>query len=339
VREGRAVSGPRLPTSPFAPRAEADPALAQFAADVQYYLTQEPRQLPSQYLYDELGSALFDAICQLPWYAITRAELRLLAAHGAELFRHLGPPSTIVELGPGDGSKLRSLLEAGGGAQSKAVDVHLVDVSPRALEASARLLDWLDHVRVVTHASPYEVGLREAVRGADRRGPTLVLFLGSNIGNFDPPGAAALLHSVRAALTVGDAFLLGADLVKPERALLMAYDDPLGVTAAFNRNLLVRINRELGGDFNLDRFGHQAVWNAEESRIEMHLVARIAQHVRIPAAHVDFPLASGERIWTESSYKYRPGDIVRLLEEAGFRVVAQWLDDRDQFALTLVQAA
>ena len=174
-----------------------------------------------------------------------------------------------------------------------------------------------------------------AGRGAGR---ALTLFLGSNIGNFDPPGADAFLLGVRASLASGDTLLIGTDLVKPERELLLAYDDPLGVTAAFNRNLLVRINRELGADFDVSAFRHRALWNAAESRVEMHLVAARAQRVRIPGASLEVAFEEGETIWTESSYKYRPEQVVRMLERAGFRRVAQWMDEADGFALTLVEA-
>jgi dimethylhistidine N-methyltransferase len=310
--------------------------LARFAADIQYYLTQNPRQLPSRYLYDALGSALFEAICRLPWYRITRAEQRLLTTHGGDVLRRVRP-ATIVELGSGSGEKLRILLD-GRDVAVEPIDVHLVDVSSSALEASARALQLFDTVRVSRHQAPYEDGLRAVgrTRGVDDR--LLVLFLGSNIGNYDPPGANAFLLGVRAQLRTGDALLLGADLVKPERELLLAYDDPLGVTAAFNRNLLVRINRELNGDFDVNEFTHQAVWNAAESRIEMHLVARSAQDVHVRAAQIAFTMRAGDRMWTESSYKYRPEEIVCRLECAGFRLIAQWLDRADQFALTLVEA-
>jgi L-histidine N-alpha-methyltransferase len=170
-------------------------AIEQFASDVRYYLSLTPRQLPSRYFYDDLGSALFDAICRLPWYAITRAEKRLLASHGGEAIRAIGPAS-IVELGPGSGEKLRLLLDAAV-ARADAIDVHLVDVSRSALEAAAKTIGELDEVRVMTHQATYEAGLIEAT--AQAAGRTLVVFLGSNIGNFDPPGAAAFLHNVRSA--------------------------------------------------------------------------------------------------------------------------------------------
>jgi L-histidine Nalpha-methyltransferase len=327
------------PTSAAAQTADraARAAAAQFAADVQYYLMQDPRQLPSRYLYDALGSALFEAICELPWYRITRAEQRLLAAHGAEILRQVAPTSTIVELGSGSGAKLWTIADARDpGAPS--LDVHLVDISASALGASARMLGSLEGVRVTTHQARYEDGLRLVSRGLAPSQRIVVLFLGSNIGNFDPPGANAFLRAVRGQIRTGDWLLLGADLVKPERELLLAYDDPLGVTAAFNRNLLVRINRELGGNFDLEQFAHCVAWNATESRIEMHLVARSIQQVHVAQADTTFTLQAGDRIWTESSYKYRPEQIVVLLETAGFRRVNQWLDAFDGFALTLVEA-
>jgi L-histidine N-alpha-methyltransferase len=324
----------RTPSADFA--APLDAATMQFAADVQYYLTQEPRQLPSRYLYDALGSALFEAICHLPWYRITRAEERLLAANGSELLRLAAPVSTIVELGSGSGAKLRMLVDSR--EETNPVDVHLIDVSSTALEASARALEPLDQVRVTTHRARYEAGLEEISSSPDGDGRRLVLFLGSNIGNFDPPGANAFLRTVRGHLRPGDALLLGADLVKSERELLLAYDDPLGVTAAFNRNLLVRINRELGGNFDLDQFAHHVIWNATESRIEMHLVARSTQDVGIDAAQIAFTISAGEQIWTESSYKYQPDEVVSLLASAGFRRLSQRIDREDRFALTLVEA-
>jgi len=170
-------------------------------------------------------------------------------------------------------------------------------------------------------------------------GRALALFLGSNIGNFDRPGAAEFLRGARASLAGGDTLLIGTDLVKPEPALLLAYDDPLGVTAAFNRNLLVRINRELDADFDVSAFRHLALWNATESRVEMHLVAVRAQRVRIPGASLEVAFEEGETIWTESSYKYRPDEVVRMLERAGFHLVEQWIDDDSGFALTLVEAS
>jgi L-histidine Nalpha-methyltransferase len=316
---------------------------AQFAADVQYYLSLAPRQLPSRYFYDELGSALFDAICALPWYGVTRAETRLLAEHGSAILGRLPGLTTMIELGPGSGAKLATLVESGRRGVDR-LDLRLVDISPSALDLAARTLAALPNVHIATYEAPYEAGLVQAA-GDTAAGRALALFLGSNIGNFDRPGAEAFLRGVRATLRRGDALLVGADLVKPERDLLLAYDDPLGVTAAFNRNLLVRINRELGGDFDVDQFIHRAVWEPGASRVEMHLVSRIPQRVRIAAAGAEagdegeFVFAEGETIWTESSYKYRPDEIGLNLERAGFRLLKQWSDRLDGFALTLAEAA
>jgi dimethylhistidine N-methyltransferase len=274
---------------------------ASFADDVRIGMAQSQRWLPTRFLYDALGSALFDAICRLPWYPITASELGLLTRRGAEIFRR-SSPSRIVELGSGNGEKLSVLLSAA--PRRTTLDVHVVDLSTAALAQAARLLGGLDRVQVHTHVANYEDGMSSISREMSRPGPTLVLYLGSNIGNYEPHKAAALLTSIRAAMRPGDSLLLGTDLVKPLETLLRAYDDPLGVTAAFNRNLLVRVNRELDGNFDLDAFSHRAVWNAELSRIEMHLVSNRRQHVRIAAAGVEITLEDGETIWTESSYKY-----------------------------------
>jgi dimethylhistidine N-methyltransferase len=319
--------------------APTNSALAlEFAADVRRDLGLEPKQLQSKYLYDALGSSLFDAICRLPWYRITRAESRLLSLHGDAIVTPIADnDGTIVELGCGSGEKLVVLAEAlqarGGSAR-----VHLIDISSQALEQTEQRLGRLHHFSVVGHQSTYEVGLRRAVAQRRGEGPMLVLLLGSNLGNFDTPAAAAFLDRIRRALAPEDLLLLGADLVKSEAALLLAYDDPLGVTAAFNRNLLVRINRELGADFDLSAFAHRAAWNADQQRIEMHLVSLAEQVVRIPAASTTVKFAINEWIWTESSYKYTPDQIVDMGAEANFATRDQWVDEDARFALTLFAA-
>jgi len=317
--------------SSVSPSARAD--LGQFAGDVAYYLSLTPRQLPSQYLYDDLGSALFEAICRLPWYPIARVERELLRLHAHEIFARVNDPSMLVELGPGHGEKLMTLL---GADRPGPMTVHLVDVSRHALDVAGRALTAHADLAVVPHRATYEVGLAEAVRERRSGGRALVLFLGSNIGNFDPPGVAAFLLGVRAALSPGDALLLGVDLVKPAGELLLAYDDPLGVTSAFNKNLLVRANRELGADFDVDGFTHRAVWTPEPGRIEMHLVSAHPQNVRVPGARLSLTFEEGETIWTESSYKYRPADVPPLLARTGFTLLDQWA--ADGFALTLASA-
>ena len=312
---------------------------AQFAAEVRRDLALDPKQLQSKYLYDALGSSLFDAICRLPWYRITRAETRLLSQHRVAVVEALAEEQggTIVELGCGSGEKLLLLAEAlqdrGGSAR-----VHLIDISSQALEQTEQRLNRFQHFSVVGHQSTYEEGLRRAVAQREGDSPLLVLLLGSNIGNFDTPAAASFLERIRAALDPGDLLLLGADLVKPESELLLAYDDPLGVTAAFNKNLLVRINRELGGTFELSAFDHRAIWNRAHQRIEMHLVSRRDQVVRIEACDTVVAFRRGEMIWTESSYKYDAGQIVDMGADAGFAARDQWIDDGAGFALTLFAA-
>jgi dimethylhistidine N-methyltransferase len=263
---------------------------------------------------------------------VTRAETRLLERYARDILGHFDPLSTVIELGSGSGEKLGLLIESGRTSQAR-LTVHLVDVSPTALASAVDALSRLDATTVIPHRARYEEGLARIASRPRAGGRALVLFLGSNIGNFDPPGAAAFLQGIRSSLTHGDALLLGTDLVKSERELVLAYDDPLGVTAAFNRNLLVRINRELDGDFDLDGFAHRAIWNADRSRVEMHLVCTRRQHVTVRAAGLDFTMEEGESIWTESSYKYRPDGARAMLVRAGFEVVGQWIDAG--FALTL----
>ncbi len=323
-----------LPTSLAAPPAES---VRDFAADVRRDLALTPRQIQSKYLYDGLGSTLFEAICRLPWYRITRAEARLLSTFASQIVSAFTEPLTLVELGCGSGEKLAMLAEALR-AQRRRVAVHLIDISPVALELSERTLGRLQHVSVVGHRATYEEGLRHAAAQRVDGAAMLVLFLGSNLGNFDPPAAHDFLSRIRASLRTGDALLLGADLVKPEKDLLLAYDDPLGVTAAFNKNLLVRMNSELLANFDLRRFDHRAVWNAEEKRVEMHLVSRAEQEVEIERSGISIRFSAEEAIWTESSYKYLPEDVVERGRLAGFRTVEQWVDSRARFALTLFSA-
>ena len=317
---------------PSAASPTLSPEVRQFADAVAVSLAATPRRLPSAYFYDALGSALFDAIGQLPWYPITRAELALLEAHAGTLLTCTGPLDLIVELGPGNGAKLAVVARA----LSRPCEVHLVDVSPAALDAAARALEVSAGISPVKHHATYEAGL--AIAAAERRGDgsMLTLFLGSNIGNFEPLEADRLLSRVREEVRSGDWLALGTDLVKPEPELLLAYDDPLEVTAAFNRNLLVRCNRELGADFAVGAFTHRAVWNTADSRVEMHLVSAHRQRVVIPAADLDLTFEAGEAIWTESSHKYQPEGVNDLLRRAGFRSTAQW--ERAGFALTLAEA-
>ncbi len=309
-------------------------ARREFAADVARDLSIRPKRLQPKYLYDALGSRLFEAICELPWYRITRAERRLLELHAAAMTETIADLTAVIELGCGSGEKL-ALLAGGMRPRGRPLRVHLVDISPAALDLSARTLATVPHVNVVSHRASYEVGLRQAATSSLRHGATLVLFLGSNIGNFHPAEADAFFRTVRRALRPGDGFLVGADLVKAEADLVRAYDDPLGVTAAFDMNLLVRINRELGGTFDLGGFTHEARWNPSESRVEMHLRCRRPQRVAIAAAGISVAFEADETIWTESSYKYVPAAIAARGEAAGFACAEQWIDADAGFAVTL----
>jgi L-histidine N-alpha-methyltransferase len=309
---------------------------ALFAEDVRRDLSLRPRQIQSKYLYDPLGSCLFEAICRLPWYKITRAEREMLEARAAEIVSALPQRLAFVELGGGNGEKLGILLEEFV-RRGKRASVHLIDISEEALEQSEQRLSRWDHVSIVGHRATYEEGLREAARRRPEGEQWLVLFLGSNIGNFDPPAAEDFLRQIRSTLRPGDLLLLGADLVKPVEELQLAYDDPLGVTAAFNRNLLARMNAELGADFDLEAFAHRALWNPEASRIEMHLVSRRAQTVHIPGAGLTVRFRAGEWIWTESSYKFEAEGAKRMGEAAGFATRTQWIEPNARFALTLFE--
>ena len=308
----------------------------ELAADVVDGLTRPAKQLPSKYLYDALGSQLFEAICELPWYRITRGERALLARERSSITESLGDEATIVELGGGSGEKLAILVEAlvERGAR---IETHLVDISPTALDLSARTLGGYPGVSVRCHAAAYLEGLREAVREVDRDYPCLALFLGSNIGNLGLAESDRFLRDIRARLRPGDLLLLGADLVKSEADLILAYDDPLGVTAAFNANLLVRLNRELDADFDLAQFDHRVVWNASASRVETYLVSRSEQTVCLTRAGCCVRLAEGEAIWTESSHKYERRQIAALGERAGFACREQWVEPESQFSLTLFE--
>ena len=308
-----------------------------FARDVARDLARDPKQLQAKYFYDRLGSKLFEAICELPWYGITRGERALLEAHGDEIASVLGDPATLIELGAGSGEKLSVLLRAfeRAGRESR---VHLIDISPTALELSIRTLSRHRYTALVEHEATYETGLHEALVRQDTSASAMVLFLGSNIGNLGAPAADRFLRLLRAGVRRGDLLLLGADLVKPEADLVLAYNDPLGVTAAFNKNLLTRINRELDADFDLGQFDHRATWHATEGRIESHLVSRIGQTVCIPGAGCSVRFEAGESIWTESSYKYEPVTISAMGARAGFAVRDRWIEPQSRFALTLFEA-
>jgi len=294
------------------------------------------RELPSIYLYDEVGTALFEAITLLPEYGLTRAELRLLRHHTGAMVEHLPPPVAVVELGSGSGRKTRWILEAL--ACREPVTYFPIDVSASALIKCQQELGHLGAVSMVGLERSYLEGLQEA---AARRRPDqtlLVLFLGSSIGNFDRPAAEDFLRDIRRQLKPGDALLLGTDIEKSIRAMLLAYDDPTGVTAAFNLNLLARINRELGGDFIVRQFEHDVRYRQADRRIEMHLRSTRKQTVTIPAADYTCTFREGETIWTEACHKFRVEEIPGLAQRTGFLCEAQWIDTEWTFAENLLIA-
>jgi dimethylhistidine N-methyltransferase len=315
--------------------ASAQPQVApDFAAEVVVGLNQPgQKELPSKYLYDEVGSALFDVICLLPEYGLSRAGMRLLQRHSHEIVSLLPSPVIVAELGSGSGQKTRLLLEAL--SRRQRVNYYPIDISGSALSRCRQEIGQIDNVSIVGFERAYLDGLQE-VSARRREGERiLVLFLGSTIGNFDRPAGDQFLREVRAILHEGDALLLATDLEKPVSQLLLAYDDPAGVTAAFNMNLLARINRDLGADFDLKQFRHLARYDESERRVEMHLVSKAWQRITIREAGFRFYLREGETIWTESSHKYNPDEVIQMGSRTGFRCVQQWCDAEWPFAQNL----
>jgi L-histidine N-alpha-methyltransferase len=322
-------------TAPRMTSASAQPQVApDFAAEVVVGLNQPgQKELPSKYLYDEVGSALFDVICLLPEYGLSRAGMRLLQRHSHEIVSLLPSPVIVAELGSGSGQKTRLLLEAL--SRRQRVNYYPIDISGSALSRCRQEIGQIDNVSIVGFERAYLDGLQE-VSARRREGERiLVLFLGSTIGNFDRPAGDQFLREVRAILHEGDALLLATDLEKPVSQLLLAYDDPAGVTAAFNMNLLARINRDLGADFDLKQFRHLARYDESERRVEMHLVSKAWQRITIREAGFRFYLREGETIWTESSHKYNPDEVIQMGSRTGFRCVQQWCDAEWPFAQNL----
>jgi len=308
--------------------------VTEFAQDVHAGLTKPgQKELPSKYLYDTVGSALFEVISALPEYGVTRADERLLSKHSCEIVSKLSPPILVAELGSGSGKKTRWILEAL--CRRQRTSYYPIEISATALNMCRRELGDLDAVSIVGFEREYLDGLLEVAARRTAGQHILVLFLGSTIGNFDRPAGIRFLQEVRRILLPGDSLLLGTDLEKPVLQLLDAYDDPLGVTAAFNLNLLARINRELGADFNLDRFEHIAKYNSEARSIEMHLRSKQTQVVNIPDAEITVPFSEGETIWTESSHKYCLKELFQIADEASFHCAAQWVDHEWAFAESL----
>lgn len=304
-----------------------------FADDVLAGLRATPKRLPSKYFYDEVGSALFDAITVLPEYYLTRTETEILREYGWEMVRAIGNPIAFLELGSGSAIKTRILIEEALRVQ-RSLHYSPIDISGDALRASAQALVTAYPLLTVTgYVGDYFSMLQET--RLDRDGKVLAMFMGSNIGNYEPGVAIELLMAIARRLKRGDGLLLGADLKKDERELQLAYDDPTGVTAAFNKNLLARINRELGGTFDLHDFAHVARYDAARGCIDSFLQARRAHDVRIENIDATIAFAQGERIHTESSYKYDLRDLDALGKAAGLRLSRTWTDAQERFSVNL----
>jgi L-histidine N-alpha-methyltransferase len=313
-----------------------------FAKDARRGLTANPKALPPKYFYDDLGSQLFEAICRLPEYYLTRAESEILSRHADEIVGSVEGPARIIELGSGSAEKTRYLIEA---LLRRQQELHYlpVDISDASLESSSlELLHIYPRLRITAYAADYFTALRAlAQTGAAERGGsrTLALFLGSNIGNFNTGESLAFLREVRKVLRPKDGLLMGADLKKSPDLLLPAYDDALGVTSAFNRNLLVRMNRELDADFDISKFYHRVKYNEELGRVEAYLVSRERQTVRIRALDLEADFEEGEAIHTENSYKFDLGQLGELAAETGFSLERTWFDGAHRFSFNLFTAS
>ncbi len=306
---------------------------SSFADDVRAGLTAQPKTLPPKYFYDTLGSYLFEAICQLPEYYLTRAETEIVEQHAAEIVAQLPQLTGLAEFGSGSAAKSRHLIAAVLTRQ-KSLHYQPIDISPEILRQSAEaLLENYAGLSITGYVCDYLQQMPALERRAD--GQVLVLFLGSNIGNYTPEDGLALLKQIRRVMQPGDGLLLGADLRKVSAMLEAAYDDALGVTAAFNLNVLLRINRDLGGNFDLKQFAHQAVFNEAQSRVEIYLVSRVAQTVQVSALNLAIEFQAGEAIHTENSYKYDARQLADLANATGFAPARTWLDEHSLFSSNL----
>jgi dimethylhistidine N-methyltransferase len=311
--------------------------ISEFAAEVRAgLLCLGQKELPSKYLYDDVGSALFEVISVLPEYGLTRADERLLQRHAKDIVNQLPRPVVVAELGSGSGKKTRWILEAL--TRRQQTYYCPIEISAKALAMCHRELGDLECISIVGFEREYLDGLLEVAARREAGEHLFVLFLGSTIGNFDHPAGIEFLKGVRRILIPGDVMLLGTDMQKPIPQLIQAYDDSLGVTAAFNLNLLARINRELDANFDLRQFDHEARFNGETGSVEMHLRSGREQTVCIVDAGVSVQFGEGETIWTESSHKFSHHEILQLAMASGFRCQAQWVDAEWPFAENLLTA-
>jgi dimethylhistidine N-methyltransferase len=308
---------------------------ATFAEDVRTGLGARPYRLSAKYFYDDLGSCLFEAITRLPEYYLTRVERDLLLSYGAQIVEAFDEPLELVELGSGSANKTRLIIDAIFARQSELV-FHPIDISADALtESSLALVGAYDRLRVSAYASDYFALLRE--RRLRTEGRVLALYLGSNVGNFEPAEARLLLELLAGSLKPGDGLLIGYDLKKDPSILELAYDDPTGVTSAFNKNLLARMNRELDADFDLDAFTFHAAYDPQRGAVDSFLESDRAQTVRIGGSQIEVPLDAGERIHTESSYKFTPAELIALVGRCGYDEERTFTDAAGRYALSLVR--
>jgi dimethylhistidine N-methyltransferase len=299
-------------------------------------LRKQPRSLVPWMLYDSEGSRLFECITTLPEYYPSRTERDILANHAGAIITATGSdysrPLRLLELGAGTAAKTGILLRAAARLRDEVIYIP-VDVSSDALDEACNSIGcMLPDVQLRPMVANY---VTHPPKIEQFKGTTLAMYIGSSIGNFSPKEARTILHNLRSELRPGDALLLGTDLVKDEATLVRAYDDRAGVTAAFNLNVLHRLNRELGANFDTDCFRHRARWNCVESRMEMHLESTRDQRVNIPAAQLSVQFAAFETIHTESSYKFTRKTLGALLDDAGFTIERTWTDPRQWYALTL----
>jgi len=297
-------------------------------------LSATPKRLPCWLLYDEVGSELFEQITELPEYYLTRTERSILEMYAGEILQQAGPSLTLVELGAGTATKTCILIEELLQRQSRTL-FYPIDVSPSALDTAMRQLGrQFPSLRVNPIVADYTSGVPALSRISGRK---LVLYIGSSIGNFEPPDAIRMLRRVRQTLRAGDALLLGADFAKSSKILLPAYNDSQNVTASFSKNILARLNRELEADFDLERFRHVALWNRQDSRMEIYLESTSAQSVFVPALDMDLSFEAGERIHTENSYKYSEAMIESILRQSGFTLEGTWCDRKKWFGVHLAR--
>src|SRR5271157_3304574 len=297
-------------------------------------LSATPKRLPCWLLYDEIGSELFEQITELPEYYLTRTERSILEMYAGDILQRAGPSLTLVELGAGTATKTCILIEELLQFQSRVL-FYPIDVSPSALDEAMRQLGrQFPSLRVNPIVADYTGGVPALSRISGRK---LVLYIGSSIGNFEPPEAVRMLRRIRQTLRAGDALLLGADFAKSSKILLPAYNDSQGVTARFSKNILARLNRELEADFDLDRFCHMALWNRRDSRMEIYLESTAPQSVFVPALDMDVSFKPGERIHTENSYKYTDAMIESILHQSGFALEQTWCDRKKWFGVHLAR--